>query len=185
MDVIDIFFIVSACIFPLVLVVWLLLSKEIRVLHSFKAIYSYSQMAVNLNDQLFNHYKVIIFTPSILGIIATTVAHLLPEELSMPIVKLFSYYVTLLVISGAGLAILKTAGTRLLLILLGEIFASWALIGGLMVLGYFLWAVMYQLISQLVIVLTVVLVVLLIVILYFSIIRGIKTYVEGAKQWKQ
>ena len=185
MGAIDILFIISACMFPLILVVWLLLSKEIRLLHSFKAIYTYNQMAVNFNAQLFDHYKIIVFIPNTLGIVATAMTHFLPEELNMPTAKLFCYYVTLLVISGTGLAILKTASTRLLLVLLGETVTSWALIGGLLILGYFLWAVMYQLAPQLVIVLTIVLSVFLIVILYFSITRSIKTYVEGVKQWKQ
>lgn len=185
MGIIDILFTVSVCIFPLILVVWLLLPKEIRLLHSFKAIYTYNQMAVNFNAQLFDHYKIIVFIPNILGIVAVATAHFLPEELSMPTAKLFCYYITLLVISGTGLAILKTASTRLLLILLGETIISWALIGGLLILGYFLWAVMYPLAPLLVIFLTIMLSVFLIVILYFSIIRSIKTYVEGAKQWKQ
>jgi len=185
MCTVDVLFIVGACIFPLILMVYLVHSKEVRFSDGVKAIGAYNKVAVNYGDQLFDRYKVVVFAPNVLGIIGNAVATYFSTSASMATINnLFSYHIALLIVTAAGLAILKTASTRLLLVLLGEIASNWALVGGCLILGYYLAVVTYQISHLASVVSLIVLGVFLVAMIYFEMTRSAKTYVEGAKQWK-
>lgn len=181
----DVLFIVGACVFPLILMVYLVHSREVKFTDSLKAIRAYNKVAVNYSEQLFDRYKVVVFAPNVLGIIANAAATYFSTSASMATLKLFSYHIALLIVTAAGLAILKTAGMRLLLVLLGEIATNWALVGGCLILVYYLRVVAYQISYQASMASLIVLGMFLVVIIYFDITKSAKVYEEGAKQWKQ
>lgn len=184
MSTIDVLFIVSACIFPLILMSFLLHSKEVKFTDSLRAIRTYNKFAINYSNQLFNRYKVVIFTPNIVGVIINTIATFSPEAVSITTIRIYIYHVALLIVSGIGLAMLKIAGTRLLIILLGETAANWALIGGIFILGYYIKVYIYNIYPQAAIASLIMLAIFLIVMLYFDITKSAKTYVGGVSQWK-
>lgn len=91
-----------------------------------------SKAALKLNIQMIEESKTLVFSPNVIGAFTAILAkHFevleIPEE---AIVGLLISHFCLIVITTIGEAFLRMALTKVLLIFIGEILMSWALVGG-------------------------------------------------------
>lgn len=91
-----------------------------------------SEIARNLNTQLIEEYKILVFAPNVIGAFTTILAkHFEILEISEEIiVGLLISHFCLIVLTTIGQAFLRMASTRTLLIFIGEVLMEWALVSG-------------------------------------------------------
>jgi hypothetical protein len=121
----------SLFIYPLILILSWFYNEKVRIKEVLCFI-STSKAALKLNIQMIEESKTLVFSPNIIGAFTAILAKHF-EVLKIPegtIIGLLISHFCLIVITAIGVAFLRMALTRVLLIFIGEILMSWALVGG-------------------------------------------------------
>lgn len=124
--------VLSLFVYPLILVLSWFYDKRVSIEQVMHFIHTSNEAAVNLNIQMIEESKTLVFSPNVIGsFTAILVEHFkvleIPEQ---TIIGLLISHFCLIVIATVGEAFLRMALRRILLIFIGEILMSWALVGG-------------------------------------------------------
>jgi hypothetical protein len=136
---------------------------------------SSSEIARNVNTQLIEEYKILVFAPNVIGAFTTILAkHFEVLEISEEIIigLLISHF-CLIVLTTIGQAFLRMASTRTLLIFIGEVLMEWALVSGSILF-------IFQIVGALYILLILIVAFFLIAYGYFRMRESATIYAHGA-----
>lgn len=137
--------------------------------------------------QLVDLYKTIIFIPNIVAAFADILTKYystlnLPED---TVIQFLFYHLALLVVSSVGIGLLRIAESRVLLVFLGELISNWAFISGTLLFVNLLYSLTSSIGSAIVSSINLTILFFLSLTVYFVLVTSDKTYLEGAKKWKQ
>lgn len=124
--------VLSFFVYPLILMLSWFYDKKVSIEQVLRFIHTSNEAAVNLNIQMIEESETLVFSPNVIGsLTAILVEHFQVLGISeQTIIGLLISHFCLIVIAATGEAFLRMALTRVLLIFIGEILMSWALVGG-------------------------------------------------------
>lgn len=138
MDFAPIILLLGVLTFP---VVTLVLSARHRVgaVKFFKALWK-TPVASGYNIEVTNLYTAMIFTPNVVGVLATVIAQFSSSfNLSKGMVlEIQNYHLGLLVLASVGSGLTRIGGVRMLPLFLGEVVSCWAFLSGVFLFVYYL-----------------------------------------------